>query len=81
MISYLELDETERDTVIQIQLDYIETNKSNIVKVFSMQTLANLAEKDDAIKSGVIEKIKETMEKGSPAVVNRGRKPIDRLKK
>lgn len=44
MFSYLELTKTERDEIIQVLFSYIKTTKSNIVKTFSIQTLADFAE-------------------------------------
>ena len=42
MFSYLEVDKVERDEIIRILLSYLDTDKSKIVKVCSMQSLANL---------------------------------------
>jgi SepF-like predicted cell division protein (DUF552 family) len=80
MFSYLELDKTERDQVVKILSSYIDSEKSRIVKVFSMQTLADLAEKDDDIRPLIVGKIKEVVKTGSPAIVGRGNKLITRLK-
>jgi len=81
MFSYLELTKTERDGIIQILFSYINTTKSNIVKTFSMQTLADFAEKDNEIKPLILGKLKEMIRTGSPAVVGRGKKLINRLEK
>jgi hypothetical protein len=79
MFSYLDLDETERDKVIEILFSYIDIDKSRIVKVSSMQTLADLAEKNEAVKPKILMKLKEIMNRGSPAMVNRGKKLIKKL--
>ncbi len=79
MFSYLELDKKERDKVIQILFTYIDTSKSNIVKVFSMQTLTDFAQKDNKIKPMILKELKKVMKSGSPAVVNRGKKLVDSL--
>jgi hypothetical protein len=79
MFSYLELDEKEREVIAAILFSYIETDKSNIVKVFSFQTLAELAEQDDRLRPQVMEKLKQVMKTGSPALVNRAKKLLDRL--
>ncbi len=79
MFSYLKLDEVERDTVMQILFSYIDESKSNIVKVFSLQTLAKLAEQDSNKKTVLMKKLKEIMKIGSPAVVNRCNKLIKKL--
>lgn len=79
MFSYLRLTKKEREKVILILFSYIDGTKSNIVKVFSMQTLAELAEQDDNLKPKVLKKIKKVIKSGSPAVLNRGKKLILRL--
>ena len=81
MFSYLKLNKRERDIVVKILISYIDSSKSNIIKVFSMQTLADLAEKDDKIKPVILKKLKEINKTGSPAVVNRGKKLIKLLEK
>ncbi|UCD73244.1 MAG: hypothetical protein JSW01_00980, partial [Candidatus Bathyarchaeota archaeon] len=79
MFSYLDLDETERDKVIEILFSYIDIDKSRIVKVSSMQTLADIAEKNEAVKPEILKKLKEIMNRGSPAMVSRGKKLIKKL--
>jgi hypothetical protein len=80
MLSYLVLDEAEQAQVADILFGYLDTTRSNIVKVNSMQTLAELAERNPLLKPRVIEKIAAMTETGSPAVINRGRKLLQRLK-
>jgi len=79
MFSYVKINKTERDKIMKILLSYIKTSKSNIVKTFSMQTLANLAEKDEQIKPKIIKLIENMIKKGSPAMINRGKKLISKL--
>ncbi|UCE35888.1 MAG: hypothetical protein JSW00_09985 [Thermoplasmata archaeon] len=79
MFSYLKLTRKEREKVVSILFSYIDGTKSNIVKVFSMETLTELAESDDNLKPRVIGKIKKEIKSGSSAVVNRGRKLIKLL--
>ena len=79
MFSYLELTRKERDGVVEILFSYIDTEKSKIVKTFSMQTLADIAERDEAVRPLVIEKIEHAVRTGSPAMVNRGEKLLERL--
>ena len=81
MFSYIKINKTERDKIIKILLSYIKTTDSSIVKVFSMQTLADFAEKDEQINPQIIKLIKEMMEKGSPAIISRGKKLLNRLKR
>jgi len=79
MFSYLKISKMERDRIIKILLSYIDNSKSRIVKVCSMQTLADLAEKDATIRSEIVRKLKKIVKTGSPAMVSRGKKLIDRL--
>jgi len=79
MFSYLELNRTERDAIFQILLSYLDSTKSNIVKVCAMQTLADLAERDETIRLEILGKLKELVDTGSPAVVSRGRKLVKQL--
>ncbi len=79
MFSYLDMNEVERDKVIEILFSYIDTDKSRIVKVSSMQTLADLAEKNEVIKPEILKRLKEITNRGSPAMVSRGRKLIKKL--
>ena len=81
MFSYLEVNRTERDEIVRILLSYLDTDKSKIVKVCSMQTLTDFADKDEAIRFPVIGKLREIVEIGSPAMVNRAKKLLARLKK
>ncbi len=81
MFSYLKLDDVERDAVMQILFSYIDASNSNIVKVFSLQTLTELAEQDNNIRYMVMKKLKEMMKISSPAVVNRCNKLIKKLEK
>ena len=67
--------------MVKVLLSYLDTDKSKIVKVFSMQTLADLAEKDELIRPKVVRKIEEILEMGSPAIVSRAKKLLPRLKK
>jgi len=81
MFSYLEVDESERDKIIEILFSYIDgPGKSKIVKTFSMQTLADFAEKDEDLRPRIIRKLEETINTGSPAMVSRGKKLIKKLK-
>jgi len=81
MFSYLEVSRVERDEMVKVLLSYLDTDKSKIVKVFSMQTLADLAEKDELIRPKVVRKIEEILETGSPAIVSRAKKLLPGLKK
>jgi hypothetical protein len=81
MFSYIKINQIERDQIIKILLSYIEKDESKIVKTFSMQTLANFAEKDEQIKPQIIKLIEEMMKKEGPAIISRGKKLISKLNK
>ena len=79
MFSYLHIDKAERDEIARILLSYLDTDNSKIVKVCSMQSLANLAENDTAIRHKVVRKLEEIVEAGSPAMVSRAKKLLAKL--
>ena len=81
MFSYIEISKKERDQIMDILFTYIYEEKSKIVKTFSMQTLANFAERDASIKPRILEFIEEIMKTGSPAIKSRGKTLIKALKK
>lgn len=81
MFSYIKINKKERDKIIDILLFFIEDEKSNIVKTFSMQTLADFAARDKQIKSKILKIIKKMMKAGSPAIRSRGKKIIEKLNK
>lgn len=78
MVARLELSQEERAVVVEILLGYLN-DKSKIVKTFSMQALADLAEQDVSLRSQVIPLLEELTETGSPAMRSRGRKLLERL--
>ena len=79
MFSRLEIDDRERDRIIKILLSYFDTSESKIVKTFSMQTLADFAERDEAIRPQIIKILKNLAKTGSPAMKNRGIKLVNKL--
>lgn len=79
MFSYIETSKIERNKIIKILLSYIVTDESKIVKTFSMQTLADFAEKDEQIKPRRINMIKGVIKNGSPAIISRGKKLLKQL--
>jgi hypothetical protein len=79
MLSYLEANKAERDEIIRILLSYLDTDKSKIVKVCSMQTLANLSQNDEVMSHKVVRKLEEIVEAGSPSMVNRAKKLLAKL--
>ena len=78
MIPRLELSEEERAVVLEILLDYLN-DKSKIVKTFSMQALADLAEQDASLRAQVVPLLEELTRTGSSAMKSRGRKLLDKL--
>ena len=78
MIPRLELSEEEQVVVVEILLGYLH-DKSKIVKTFSMQALADLAEQDASLRSQVIPLLEELTRTGSPAMKSRGRKLLESL--
>ncbi len=66
----------------RILFSYIDgLGKSKIVKTFSMQALAEFAEKDKALCPQIIKRFEAIINIGSPAMVSRGKKLIKKLKK
>jgi hypothetical protein len=76
----LSLNSRERKTAVEILFGYLQ-DKSKIVKTFSLQALADFAEKDDSLRLRVVEVLEELVQSGSPAVINRGKKLLAKLKK
>jgi hypothetical protein len=63
---------------VDILLGYLE-DKSKIVKTFSMQALADLAETDLELRRQVIPLLAGLVESGSPAMKSRDRKLLRKL--
>ncbi len=79
MFPRLDLSRDEQEVVIEILLNYLN-DKSKIVKTFSMQALADLAEADPSLKPEIIPVIEELTRTGSPAMRSRGRKLLKILR-
>ncbi len=75
----LSLNRRERETVVEILFGYLQ-DKSKIVKTFSLQALADFAEEDGSLRLRVVEVLEEMVQSGSPAVINRGKKLLAKLK-
>jgi hypothetical protein len=78
MLPRLDLDGDEHRAVVGILLGYLE-DQSKIVKTFSMQALADLAETDLELRHQVIPLLEDLVETGSPAMRSRGRKLLRKL--
>jgi len=74
----LSLNRRERQTAVEILFGYLQ-DKSKIVKTFSLQALADLAQEDGSLRPRVVEVLKEMVQNGSPAVINRGKKLLAKL--
>jgi hypothetical protein len=79
MFSYLELTNSDIKKIAKILFLFIDSSNSNIVKVFSLQTLVDIALTDSSIKSKIMDKLKQMVNNGSPAVVNRCNKLMYKL--
>jgi len=79
MLPRLEWSQEERAAIVGILLGYLD-DESKIVKTFTMQALADLAEKDANLRPRVIELLKDLTETGSPAMKSRGQKLLERLR-
>jgi hypothetical protein len=66
-------------TVVAILKEYLNS-KSGIVKTFSMQALAEIAEQDISYRAELIPLLTTLTKTGTPAMRSRGRKLLARLK-
>jgi hypothetical protein len=78
MIPRLALDDGEVAHVVGVLMSYLD-DRSKIVKTFSMQALADLAEKRPGLRSQVVEVIERLARTGSPAMRSRGRRLLAKL--
>lgn len=74
MIPRLALSPNERVKVIKTLFSWVDSEKSRIVRTFSLQALADLAKDDAAIKKAVKEKLEDAVKNGAPAMIARSRK-------
>ncbi len=79
MFSYLEVSTQERAEIVRILLFYLDADRSRIVKVCSIQALADLAERDESIRPTIVRRLQEVIVSGSPAMANRAQKLLHRL--
>jgi hypothetical protein len=80
LFSRLLLTHGERRVVVGILNNFLK-DKSKIVRTFSMQALADIAEKDIELRAPIIEKLEELTKTGSPAMKSRGKKLLAKLKR
>ncbi|MFQ5652666.1 MAG: hypothetical protein ACE5IY_22260 [bacterium] len=76
----LDYTKDEESQLIEL-LKKLLSHKSKIVRVSAMDSLAVFADRNAVILQDVIEIIKVQMESGSPAVLSRGRKLLQRLER
>lgn len=79
MVPRLALNEEERELVVDLLLGY-RHDQSRIVRTFSMQALADLAESDMGLRRRVLPILEELTITGSPAMRSRGNKLVARLR-
>lgn len=80
MVARLELTRGEMRRAATTLREYMG-DKSSIVRTFAMQALADLAERDESMKSDVLELIRRAVKTGSPAMRARGRKLLKRMER
>ena len=80
VFSRLELSQAERRAAVEILTGYL-ADKSKIVKTFSMQALADIAEQDAGLKPAIVRQLEFLTETASPAMKSRGRKLLAKLKR
>jgi len=78
MLPRLRLTSADKATVVRILLGYLK-DQSSIVKTFSMQALADLAEQDEQLLDQVLPLIDRLTRTGTPAMKSRGRKLLKQL--
>lgn len=79
MFSYITLTPKERILVSKIIFSWLENEKSNIVRVMSLQTLASLSKQDRAIKHKVTPLLQKFLTHGIPSLKSRSRKLLKEL--
>ena len=79
MIPRLKLTPQETHTVTEIFFDYL-TDESKIVVTFAMQALSDLAVREAAVATRLLNAVERLTRAGSPAIQNRGKKLLPILK-
>jgi hypothetical protein len=80
MVPRLELNAKESQFAVASLQGYLQDH-SSIVRTFALQGLADLARSDAGICAGVVELLRETTRKGTPAMKARSRKLLAAMKK
>ncbi|MCI0697761.1 hypothetical protein L0337_37910 [candidate division KSB1 bacterium] len=79
LFSRLEWSPKERRLIVDILKNYL-TDESKIVKTFSMQALADIAEPDAKLRPQILKLLERLTRTGSPAMKARGKKLLAKLK-
>ena len=74
MFSRLSLTPKERSSIAKILFAWVKNEKSNIVRVMSLQTLSDFAKQDKRIESKVVSLLQKFMASNSPSLKSRSRK-------
>jgi hypothetical protein len=80
MIPRLSLDTKERALAASLLSIYLE-DRSSIVKTFALQGLTDLAQDDLGLRPRVIEVLRESGRKGTPAMKARSRKLLNQIER
>ncbi len=79
IFSRLDLEDEELGCVVKLLRHWIESSKSNIVKVNSLQCLCEIALRYTDSKPAIVQILRESMANGSPAVISRIKKLLPKL--
>jgi hypothetical protein len=79
MLSYLELTKIESEKVFIELSKWIDNDKSKIVKVNSMQALADISISNNNLKEKTIALVKKQIKTGVPSLISRGKKLLKQL--
>ncbi|MCP4705655.1 MAG: hypothetical protein GY865_13730 [candidate division Zixibacteria bacterium] len=79
MLSYMQLTEKEASAVFIELSNWAINNKSQIVRVNSLQALADIALKYSHLKSKIYILINDQIRNGSPSIRSRGKKLLEKL--
>ena len=80
LLPRLALTAKERSKAVAILLGYLD-DRSTIVRTFSLQALADIAERDEALRPTVVELLQVALSSGSPAMRTRARKLLTQLER
>lgn len=80
LLPRLEVTQAEETAIVEILHHYLADN-SKIVRTCAMQALADLAERNSALRPDIIPLLEELTAASSPAMRSRGRKLLTRLKR